>query len=1612
MADPVTLAVTVALNAASMAMTASQKFEGPRLDTVQVTNADYGAPLFYFYGTRKNEGTSVIFAENLREEEHRNKTKGGKYNEFKYFGTWAVLVADHEIDAVLKIWFDEHLVYDATGAGPISPFSVDGGGSILNFMRIYTGTADQDPDPRMLATVEAREGVGSCPAYRGVSYIMFEEVPLEKLGNRMPQVKVLATNNGAAGFPFTVAHQPIGGMQGPTFSSDYSRVTYLWGTDFATFDNISHSLMWSGTLNPLNSPTGGEGIIGLGSDGKMYTHAGFNIVSFQADGQGGGLVYASGVPLSFVQVKPHGSLGLEMIAAAPFGDGVNYLVYNGMSVTTLQMTGVDWQPKHYLTDTLGDVWAVGSTANSICLYCLTEENGQQGRFIQVTAPTTPGGVAPTVTCFCNAAGDFVVDWSNTHYLIINYTSGLITLTDSLATHAAGVSQQILNAQPGASSFWAGSGGTSTEISASTFAVLRTVTMTDWDGGMAPALYDPVNNALFGANTNGIAWYYLDRASGAGVTLQSIVEDVSARSGLNVGTDIDASDCDQVVLGYSWTQGSGQQILEPLLEFFDSEVSPHDFTLNFHKRGVTASGSIPTAQMGASADGKAMRYKIERTLDTDLPLRISLTFADPDIDQQPNTAIGQRHAGAVDSARELSLDLSTLALTATNARIGVDGYLRRKWYAAEAYETSVTRAFSALEPADATQLVFDGLAKTAKLMSLTFQADGVMALKWERYNAWVHINSGQAGAPADGVIPPVVVAVGQTKGFVLDTPLVRDADDGLITYLAAGPFNASVWPGAVFYQSFNAGASYTTEYGLVPSDHIDTWGTTSGALADALTSVWDRGSTLSVYIQDGTLTSTTEAAVENGANRALIGDEQVGFATATLTAPNTYALSKFLRGRRGTEWATATHAAGDRFVLLNSSALVRHVHGASDVGDTLYIKPVTAGSASQAGFPLSLVYTGASLKSYSVAHLKVTDDAGDLVFTWVRRTRIGGEWRDGNDASLGEGSELYEADVLDSGGNVLRSFAGLTSPTVTYSGDQQDTDVDLGVALAVYQMSSTVGRGFVATIVFATGAVTLGEGGGHVPVVPGGGGSGGSGGGSGGGTGGGGGGGVTFPDPPIVPTDPTTIVNIPVLAVATTGAISSGSHALTVASVAGFYVGARVCVEIGGEAGGGLRGTNGVGGVFAARPGDGYYKSVDAPKSLIADILGISGSVLTLSVAASASTSGANVYLDNSPIWDASGAAADFYANNGHTAVFQLPIGAFAFCATIRMDGAPSCILSGATAGTPSDTLIFAPKGTINCPLIPENSNGGSIRRLKLRHNHGDDGYGWGHGYGDNDGTNGFSFGLMVRSDDFNVYDFEAEDTFQYAPGFQYSARGYVKNVLVTNNFAKHHYIQWEVGSADAGPDGNNRFEDVVVNNAWMTSSFETFSEGGSIFLRCGGINVAFSANSAGRYLFQDCYSHVTALAQYNSDSFHEFNPLLNINDNIHTSAPDRRDYNALGGTVTNWVATQAGYSNANNDVWKGASIVANALGVQFTRGSYTAPGWLSPSGGQGALGLISDAPGLVVDGFTVVMVGGALPPSYGANIYVGFGTVKNSTANTIKTQADGGGNTGSVILIN
>jgi hypothetical protein len=243
------------------------------------------------------------------------------------------------------------------------------------------------------------------------------------------------------------------------------------------------------------------------------------------------------------------------------------------------------------------------------------------------------------------------------------------------------------------------------------------------------------------------------------------------------------------------------------------------------------------------------------------------------------------------------------------------------------------------------------------------------------------------------------------------------------------------------------------------------GTVVGTLANTTKgNVFDHGVTVDVQLIEGELASDSQMNVLNGANLAVIGKEIVQFKTATLLGPKKYRLSGMLRGRFGTEREMASHAAGERFVMVNVEAWRRISDPISGIGLARFYKAPLFGASLSQSQAQQFTNTAVGLEPYAGVQLKgARDGSNNLTISWKRRTRIGGGWRDLVDVPLGETSESYEVEIWDSTFATLkRTKTGLTTPSASYTAAEQTTDFgspQATVYTRVYQLSSTVGRGY-------------------------------------------------------------------------------------------------------------------------------------------------------------------------------------------------------------------------------------------------------------------------------------------------------------------------------------------------------------------------------------------------------------------------------------------------------------------------------------------------------------------------------------------------------------------------
>lgn len=147
--------------------------EGSRLAELKITTSSYGAAIPRHFGRMRVPG-QVIWATDLVEHSERQGSKGGpSVTSYNYSASFAVALSSRQVQSIGRIWADGKLLRGEAG-------DLKTAGTL----RLHTGTGDQAPDPLIVAA----EGAAQCPAYRGLAYVVFEDLQLSDFGNRIPSL--------------------------------------------------------------------------------------------------------------------------------------------------------------------------------------------------------------------------------------------------------------------------------------------------------------------------------------------------------------------------------------------------------------------------------------------------------------------------------------------------------------------------------------------------------------------------------------------------------------------------------------------------------------------------------------------------------------------------------------------------------------------------------------------------------------------------------------------------------------------------------------------------------------------------------------------------------------------------------------------------------------------------------------------------------------------------------------------------------------------------------------------------------------------------------------------------------------------------------------------------------------------------------------------------------------------------------------------------------------------------------------------------------------------------------------------------------------------------------
>lgn len=576
----------------------------------------------------------------------------------------------------------------------------------------------------------------------------------------------------------------------------------------------------------------------------------------------------------------------------------------------------------------------------------------------------------------------------------------------------------------------------------------------WDARPYPAF--PVFGDVWADGGN---WQFGHWLNGrlAGLSLQGLIKAVLDDYGISK-SDVQVRGLAGGFDGYTLSGPvSARDVIEPLLVAFSGNAADRGTHIEISSILPVPVTSLQAADLVESGQSVPVFSRV-RAQASELPVEIRLSGDDPSSEFRRRLVASRRLEGG-------SRQIDSLGLPITGSvsvlQLAAEKMLYRIWSERERIEFSLGPDHIRLDPGDVISLT--GMPEKEFESPLLMRIEAVEDRDSRRIEA-VRIAADlvQAGGGTDTPEDPFKsVDLSLPIATFLDLPKLSDSDPEDALRLAAF---AEPWPGN-FSVMRSAGNSGFTP--LMSLAFPAVMGELTQPLDPGPLWIFDRKNTIELKLYSGQLESRSEANVLAGANALAIecqagGYEILQFHTAELNAPNSYRLTKLLRGQRGTEPEMLQGAAVGAMVVVLSEDRVPLVPMTSDQsGLSLNYQVVPPGRAldDPASLALSHASTVRAARPLAPVHLRARRGPDGIHLAWIRQTRQGGENWEQVDVPLSEEREAYEVDIL-SGQTVVRTITS-EIPTTLYPVAEELTDFGSPVSelnICVGQVSQRIGRG--------------------------------------------------------------------------------------------------------------------------------------------------------------------------------------------------------------------------------------------------------------------------------------------------------------------------------------------------------------------------------------------------------------------------------------------------------------------------------------------------------------------------------------------------------------------------
>lgn len=1001
---------------------------GPKLSDTSITNSSYGIGIPKVWGTYKVSG-NVIWAGPVTE--HKESTEIGKgggpeYHEYTYTQSFALALCEGPIKRVTKILFDNKLVYDATGD------TVNAG---VHF-RFYKGDEDQLPD----SLIEQHQGAGNVPAFRGLAYLVFDELDITSYG-RVPTIEVHVQDAGEDASIIKPVVDTYYYFRNNMIVDMHRGVAYADMTDTVRIYDVDTRELRA----EINKSS-------VGIKGEIVAAGNGLVVEYWYDIHALGkfyLVLRDGSTL----IKTPGSrqIFIGNMNRGMFPDQVDFFNYldpkTGMSAAICAFSG----------------GALASVAHNAFYHFYDADNEALWSKWLKDGWTTggipfPGTNGPIITCYAGAGimyaacgskfkdEDLVIfraSWNpevrSEVLCIVDITqvdpllsplvryeggnSGVDTLineiyvdsTDYNAIITLGESYMIKVDVESGDIIWSFKGrknpsygmdriGKGSDLSAGTVLMLgdkqyvldtRTGSVIyETDSDVMAAVYSSrtnasfITDALLSSQRKNQAEYY-QRAPDVLIPIERVLETLRTDSKAKPFDYADVKDCQ--IRGYMRASPTtGRSMIDPLATMFSIDFVDESNKIRLKRRGSAAVKTVEKPEMVVVDNETGAVLQTTRTQEIELPYVVSVTYADYGRDLEQSTYHAARYAGnveysATDSRNRVTLE-AAMAIDGNIVKQRADTMLREYWNGRDLHTLKLPRSMLNLETGDVVTISIPGrVPQDVRIEEISIGADISIEVKAisQDSSQYTSIVPAEAGS---GFIKQTIPSPNELleRLYLLPVPLLLDSNDTgrdrSMLYYAVG----------VYHERWRIGILEYSRDGVYEKVGDIGGATTHGAIVSEIPVAsadtcfaTDNELKIQVRLIFGNLNSVTQEQMLNGSNAAAVihsdsRAEVLQFRDAELGEDGIYTLSGILRGRRGTDhWARNYVApAGASFVLLDTKTAGGVFVPLADLGKTRVYRASEAKQDRSTGDVRSIVAAGYDLMPYAPVHVHAEGEQDD------------------------------------------------------------------------------------------------------------------------------------------------------------------------------------------------------------------------------------------------------------------------------------------------------------------------------------------------------------------------------------------------------------------------------------------------------------------------------------------------------------------------------------------------------------------------------------------------------------------------------------------------------------